>query len=102
MEGGDVHSSPEIRKVVPNELFLSLLFFFLGFPSILCYLQTGFIRGPQQITQHEAAELVFHLTEEMAADWDRLQRGGIVLIEMNIIIFLCWYISWRPSHIRQT
>lgn len=38
----------------------------------------------------------------MAADWDRLQRGGIGLIEMNIIIFLCWYISWRPSHIRQT
>lgn len=38
----------------------------------------------------------------MAADWDRLRRRGIVLIEMNIIIFLCWYISWRPSHIRQT
>lgn len=74
----------------------------MGFTSILCYLQTGFIRRLQQIKQHEAAELVFHLTEETAADCDRLRRGGIVLIEINIVIFLCWYISWRPSNIGQT
>lgn len=32
-------------------------------------------------------ELVFHFTEETDGDFDRLQREGIVLIEMNIIIF---------------
>lgn len=32
---------------------------------------------------------MFHLPEETDGDYDRLQRGGIVLIEMNIIIFLC-------------
>lgn len=27
---------------------------------------------------------MFHVAEETAADYDRLQRGGIVLIEINI------------------
>lgn len=30
---------------------------------------------------------MFHLTEESNSDYDRLQLGRIVLIEMNIVIF---------------
>lgn len=44
---------------------------------------------------------MFHFTEETSADYDRLQRGGIVLIEMNIIIFLRRYFSCLPSKTRQ-
>lgn len=90
MEGWDDRRSPEIPKVVPNELFFSFLrlfFFLLRFTSIPRYLQTGFTRRPRQITQHGAAELVSHWTQETAADCDRLGRGGIVLIEMNIVLF---------------
>lgn len=58
--------SPEIPEVVPNELFFPFLLFFPPFTSIPRYLQTGFIRRPRQITQHRAAELVFHLMQETA------------------------------------
>lgn len=48
---------------------------------------------------------MFHFTEETKGDYDRLQLGRIALIEMNIIIFLCWYFScllWEPDTQEET
>lgn len=39
---------------------------------------------------------MFHFTEETNGDYDRLELGGIVLIEMNISVFLSWYFSCLP------
>lgn len=43
-------------------------------------------------------ELVFHFAEETNGDFDRLQPGGVVLIEMDIRLLLTWYFSCLPSN----
>lgn len=82
MEGRDHLRSPEFSQMS----FSSIFFFHLSRP-FRAISRRGFIWRPRQITQCGAAELVFHWTQETAADCDRLQRGGIVLIEINIVLF---------------
>lgn len=42
-------------------------------------------------------KLVFRFAEETNGDFDRLQPGGVFLIEMNIRLLLAWYFSCLPS-----
>lgn len=73
------------------QISFSLFFFFFSPLSHIHFLLSRGRVHPEAAQDYTtpSQELVFHLPEETDGDYDRLQRGGIVLIEMNIIIFLC-------------
>lgn len=97
MFAGAVRSITTLKDYVsvPNELF-----FFLVHIHFLLSSGRVHLEAAHDYTTW-SYELMFHFTEETSGDYDRLQRGGIVLIEMNIIIFLRWYFSCLPSKTRQ-
>lgn len=54
------------------------------------------VEGSEDYTT-SSYELVFRFAEETNGDFDRLQPGGVVLIEMNIRLLLAWCFSCLPS-----